>query len=155
MYKKVTYRDFPSGPVVKTLCSQCREPGFNPWSTNWIPHAANKSSPNATKFLCTATKTWLRQINKCLKKKVTYGFCHCKGQPNSRTKEKLCKGTWAGKGGFLEPSVGPQGGAGCPNLMGGFQFYCNGEVVEWFWVEEYLDKCCVLRSSPFTVPKES
>ena len=22
--------DFPSGPVVKTLCSQCREPGFDP-----------------------------------------------------------------------------------------------------------------------------
>ena len=34
MYKKVTYRDFPSGPVVKALCSQCREPGFDPWSGN-------------------------------------------------------------------------------------------------------------------------
>ena len=23
-------RDFPGGPVAKTSCSQCREPGFNP-----------------------------------------------------------------------------------------------------------------------------
>ena len=23
-------RDFPGGPVVKTMCSQCRGPGFNP-----------------------------------------------------------------------------------------------------------------------------
>ena len=26
--------DFPGGPVVKTLCSQCRGPGFDPWSGN-------------------------------------------------------------------------------------------------------------------------
>ena len=25
-------RDFPGGPVAKTLCSQCKGPGFNPWS---------------------------------------------------------------------------------------------------------------------------
>ena len=25
---------FPGGPVVKILCSQCREPSFNPWSRN-------------------------------------------------------------------------------------------------------------------------
>ena len=24
--------DFPGGPVAKTLSTQCREPGFNPWS---------------------------------------------------------------------------------------------------------------------------
>ena len=24
-------RDFPGGPVVKTLCSQCRGQGFDPW----------------------------------------------------------------------------------------------------------------------------
>ena len=34
--------DFPGGPVVKTLHSQCRGPGFNPWSGNQIPHAATK-----------------------------------------------------------------------------------------------------------------
>ena len=26
--------DFPGGAVVKTLCSQCRGPGFDPWSGN-------------------------------------------------------------------------------------------------------------------------
>ena len=28
------YGDFPSGPVVKTLCFKCRRRGFNPWSRN-------------------------------------------------------------------------------------------------------------------------
>ena len=27
-------RDFPGGPVVKTPHSQCRGPGFDPWSGN-------------------------------------------------------------------------------------------------------------------------
>ena len=35
-------KDFPSGPVAKTLHSQCRGPGFNPWSENWIPHTTTK-----------------------------------------------------------------------------------------------------------------
>ena len=26
--------DFPGGPLVKTLCFQCRGKGFNPWSGN-------------------------------------------------------------------------------------------------------------------------
>ena len=26
--------DFPDGPVAGTLCSQCRGPGFKPWSEN-------------------------------------------------------------------------------------------------------------------------
>ena len=26
--------DFPGGPVAKSLCSQCRELRFNPWSEN-------------------------------------------------------------------------------------------------------------------------
>ena len=26
--------DFPSGPVAKTLRSQCKEPGLDPWSEN-------------------------------------------------------------------------------------------------------------------------
>ena len=29
-----TGRDFPGGPAVKTLRSQCRGPGFDPWSGN-------------------------------------------------------------------------------------------------------------------------
>ena len=31
MFQKFTLGDFPGGPVVKTLCSQCRGPGSNPW----------------------------------------------------------------------------------------------------------------------------
>ena len=45
--------DFPGGPVAKTPYSQCRGPGFNPWSGNWIPHASTKSSHAAVKdHLC-------------------------------------------------------------------------------------------------------
>ena len=29
---KLNIQDFPRGPVAKTLCSQCRGPGFNPWT---------------------------------------------------------------------------------------------------------------------------
>ena len=35
--------DFPGGLVAKTLCSQCKGLGSNPWSGNWIPHAATKT----------------------------------------------------------------------------------------------------------------
>ena len=42
-------RDFPGGPVVKTPCSQCRGPRFDPWSGNWILHVATKSPHAATK----------------------------------------------------------------------------------------------------------
>ena len=35
--------DFPCGAVAKTLRSQCRGLGFNSWSGNSIPHAANKT----------------------------------------------------------------------------------------------------------------
>ena len=47
--------DFSGGAVIKTLRSQYRGPGFNPW--NKIPHAAMKIQ-HAT------TKTWPSQINK-------------------------------------------------------------------------------------------
>ena len=30
LWRNVYSRDFPGGPVAKTLCSQCREPGFSP-----------------------------------------------------------------------------------------------------------------------------
>ena len=36
-------RNFPHGPVAKTLRSQCRLPGFDPWSGNYTPHAVTKS----------------------------------------------------------------------------------------------------------------
>ena len=29
---------FPGDPVARTLCSQCRKPGFSLWSGNYIPH---------------------------------------------------------------------------------------------------------------------
>ena len=32
--KKKNFRDFPGGPVAKPPSSQCREPGFDPWSGN-------------------------------------------------------------------------------------------------------------------------
>ena len=38
-----------TGPVAKTLHSQCRAPGFDPWTGNQIPHAANKGSHAKTK----------------------------------------------------------------------------------------------------------
>ena len=38
------WQDFLGGPVTKTLPSQCRGPGFNSWSGNWISHAATKDS---------------------------------------------------------------------------------------------------------------
>ena len=36
-------RDFPDGLAAMTPCSQCREPGFNPWLGNYIPHVAPKT----------------------------------------------------------------------------------------------------------------
>ena len=36
-------RAFSGGLVAKTLCSQCREPGFNPWLGNYTPHVAPKT----------------------------------------------------------------------------------------------------------------
>ena len=45
-------RDFPGGPVVKTPCSQCRGPGFDPWSGKYIPHATSKSPHATTKTQC-------------------------------------------------------------------------------------------------------
>ena len=40
--QKKSSRDFPGGPVAKTLCFQFRGHRFNPWSGNWIPHATTK-----------------------------------------------------------------------------------------------------------------
>ena len=46
--KDLLTRDFPGGPEPRTLCSQCRGPRFDPWSGNYIPHAATKSSHATT-----------------------------------------------------------------------------------------------------------
>ena len=56
------YREFPGGPVAKTLYSQCRGPGFNPWSGNWIPQATAKtknSQINKNKYIFKKNKTLL------------------------------------------------------------------------------------------------
>ena len=37
------WRDFPGGPVAKTLCSEWRGPGFNPWSGHQTVLAATKT----------------------------------------------------------------------------------------------------------------
>ena len=39
----------PGGPVTKPSCSQCRRPGFDPWSGNLILHAATKNFHDATR----------------------------------------------------------------------------------------------------------
>ena len=44
----LNFRVFPSGPVAKTPHSQCRGPGFDPWSGNQSPRATGKSSHAAT-----------------------------------------------------------------------------------------------------------
>ena len=33
-FLKTCLEDFPPGPVAKTLCPQCKERGFDPWSGN-------------------------------------------------------------------------------------------------------------------------
>ena len=53
---KIDFRDFPSGPMAKIPWSQCRGPGFDSWSENWIPHAVTKSSHAATKSLPASMK---------------------------------------------------------------------------------------------------
>ena len=34
LFSSKTFREFPGGPVVRTLCFHCRGCGFNPWSGN-------------------------------------------------------------------------------------------------------------------------
>ena len=68
------FRDFPQGLVAMTPRSRCRVPRSKPWSGNWIPHAAAKSSHATTKapsmaqqrskILCVPAKTQHSQINK-------------------------------------------------------------------------------------------
>ena len=43
-FKYIFSGDFPARPVTKTPHSQCREPGFSPWSGNWISHITTKVS---------------------------------------------------------------------------------------------------------------
>ena len=43
---KDNLHEFPGDTVAKTLGSQCRGPGFDPWSRNQIPHATAKNQCN-------------------------------------------------------------------------------------------------------------
>ena len=42
-FLNVDDRGFPGGPVAGTWCSQCRWPGSNPWSGNWMQYATAKT----------------------------------------------------------------------------------------------------------------
>ena len=47
MLKKISYKDFPGGPRAKNPSSQCRGPGFHPWSGNKIPLTATTKDPTS------------------------------------------------------------------------------------------------------------
>ena len=40
---KYLKKDFPGGPVARTLSSQHKGTGFDHWSGDWIPHAPLRS----------------------------------------------------------------------------------------------------------------
>lgn len=61
-------KGFPRGPAAKSLSSQCRGPGFEPWSQNYIPYAATRSLMALLKIPLTATKIQCSHTNKHLKK---------------------------------------------------------------------------------------
>ena len=51
LYKNIHW-NFPGGPVAKTSGSKCKGSKFDPWSGNYIPHAAAKSLQASTKGSC-------------------------------------------------------------------------------------------------------
>ena len=61
--------DFLGSPVARTLQSQCRGPGLNSWSGNWIQHALRACLPQlkvpqaTVKTLHATTETCCSQIN--------------------------------------------------------------------------------------------
>ena len=57
-FLKVQMVEFPSGPVAKSLRSQCRGPWFNPCSGNEIPHPATKSLHATTKDPACHSENW-------------------------------------------------------------------------------------------------
>ena len=44
--RMITTRDFLGGSAAKNPYFHCRGPRFDPWSRNYIPHAATKSEHN-------------------------------------------------------------------------------------------------------------
>ena len=68
--------NFPGGSLVKNAHSQCRRPGFDPWSGNCIPHdkLRERMWQQTPKVLSATSKTWRGQIN-TLKKKSDQEHC--------------------------------------------------------------------------------
>ena len=65
--------NFPRGPLAKTLCSQSRGPGFDPWSGNQIPHTTIKSSHDSSKTHCNQIKKERNILHKNNKNKEPQG----------------------------------------------------------------------------------
>ena len=65
-YQGDSCRDFPGGPVIKTLCSQCRGPRFYPWLGNQIPQAVTKTQGSPPE---SDSCTWQKK-----KKKIIFFF---------------------------------------------------------------------------------
>ena len=42
IFKEITGREFPGGPVARTPCFHCRRPGVNPWSGTKILQAVQR-----------------------------------------------------------------------------------------------------------------
>ena len=65
MITEYKVRDFLSGPLAKTLCSQCWGPEFDPWLGNQIPQATAKRScmmQQGSKILNATIKTQHREV---------------------------------------------------------------------------------------------
>ena len=61
--QNTNWRDFPGGPVGKTLCSQCRGPGSTPAQGTRSHMPQLKIPQQRLKTLCATIKTWCGQIN--------------------------------------------------------------------------------------------
>ena len=61
--------NFHGGLVAKSLHTQCRGPGFDPWSRNWFPHVTTKS------LHATAKIRWT-EICCCSVTKLCLTLCH-------------------------------------------------------------------------------
>ena len=60
--KEKVSREFPGGPVVRTLCFHCCGPGFNLWLGNWDP-ASCAARPQKTQKTCLhLSKIWTQII---------------------------------------------------------------------------------------------
>ena len=60
--KKKQKQGLPGGPAVKTLRSQCRGPGFGPWSGELDPACQLRVLVLQLKIPHATTKTWCSQV---------------------------------------------------------------------------------------------